>query len=90
MDFLSVLCEAFAAHFNVMKRQPTTMDILSGVKKETLHGYIDQFTKVEVVVGGSNEILKCWIYDKSLRPYYASREKLGNEEAHILKYFLSR
>lgn len=61
MDFLSVLCEAFADHFNVMKRQLTTMDILSGVKKKTLRGYIDRFTKVEVVVGGSNDILKCWI-----------------------------
>lgn len=40
----------------------TTMLVLNGVmqgKKDTLHAYIDHFTKAEVVMGGSNESLKC-------------------------------
>lgn len=43
-------------------------------KKKTLHAYIDRFTKVAVVVGGSNESLKCRIFKKALNQIVLSEK----------------
>lgn len=89
----SDLCEAFNTDFTTRKMQPTTTTMLSGImqgKKETMCGYIDHFTKVVIVVGGSNEIMNCCIFKKGLRPNCAFREKLEIKEAHNRKALLSR
>lgn len=54
-----------------IKWKTTNMALLSRVtqrKKETIPKYIDRFTKVAVVIGGSDDGLKCWMFKKGLRP----------------------
>lgn len=68
------------------------MVALSGVtqvKKETLRAYIDQFTKLAVAVGRTDKSLKCWIFERGLRPDIIFQEKLCRKDAHILKELLS-
>lgn len=87
------LCEAFKFHFFAKKIQPTTIVVLRRVtqgKKETLHSYINRFTKVGVIFGGSTESLKCWIFEKCLRSDCKFWEKLGLKEARNLKDLVSR
>lgn len=55
----------------LIKWKTTNMTLLSRVtqrKKETIREYIDRFTKVAVVIGGSDDRLKCWMFKKGLRP----------------------
>lgn len=46
--------------------------------------------KVAVTVGGLDESLKCWIFEKGLRLDCTFKEKLGCKEAHNPKDLLSR
>ncbi|KAI5440599.1 hypothetical protein KIW84_010181 [Lathyrus oleraceus] len=66
-------------YFTTRKRKSTIMVALSGVtqgKKETLRAYFDRFTKVVVAIEGTNESLKCLIFEKGLRPDNTFQEKL--------------
>lgn len=71
------------------------MVALSGVskgKQETISAYIYRFTKVVVVIKGTDESLKCfkcWIFKKGLRPDNIFWEMLGSKEAYNLKDLLS-
>lgn len=59
-------------------------------KKETLCEYIDRFTKVDVALGGgSDESLKCWLFERCLRLDCALWKKLRGKEACNLKDLLS-
>lgn len=73
----------YIAQFTARKWKPTTMVVLSGVnqnKKETLHEFIDSFTKVAIALG-TNDGLKHWMFKKGLRWDSMFQEKLGLEEA---------
>lgn len=59
-------------------------------KKETLHTYINRFTKVDVVVKEIDESLKRWIFQKGLLLDNIFWENLVRKEAHGLNALLSR
>lgn len=59
-------------------------------EKKKLCAYIDRFTKVAVVVGGMNEILKCWIMEKRLRLDNSLWESPGLKQAHKRKDLLNK
>lgn len=64
------MCEAFTANITARKGQQTTMVVLSGVtqgKNETMHTCIHYSSRVTMAIGGSDESLKCWIFEKGLR-----------------------
>lgn len=59
-------------------------------KNENLHMYIDHFTKMVVAIGGSDESLKYWIFEKGLRLKFTFRETLEHMETQNLKDLPSR
>lgn len=93
IDLSSKVCKTFPTHFIDRKRQhkyyghPQWFD---SRKKKKLCAYIDRFTKVAVVVGGMNEILKCWIMEKRLRVNNSLWESPGLKQAHKRKDLLSK
>lgn len=55
---------------SLSEKKPTTMVLLSGItqnNKETLKEYINHFTKVSLHVGGIDDGLNCWIFERGLR-----------------------
>lgn len=74
------LCDEFIIQFITRKWSPKIITILNRIyqkKKEILWEYIDKFIKVVIEVGGSNERLKCWIFEKGLRKKCMLHENLG-------------
>lgn len=55
------------------------LNIITQEKKESLKTYIDHFTKVVVEVGGSDKILKHWIFENGLWQDNAFEEKLSHK-----------
>lgn len=53
--------------------------------KETLHEYIYHFTKLAIVFGRLDEILKCWNFEKGLKTGYAFLESKGTKRSIILR-----
>lgn len=53
--------------------------VLSGIQQKkngALREFTDRFTKIVVEVGGSNNSLRCWIFEKGLRLNCMFWEKL--------------
>lgn len=71
------LSEVFTAYLTAKKRKLTIMVLLIKItqgKKETMHEYNNDFTKMVVVVGGSDKSQKCWKFEKGMRLDCAFRE----------------
>lgn len=69
------------------------IDVLCGVtqqKKETLHEYINFFTKVIVAVMGTCDGLKCWIFQKGFRSDIMFWENSGFKGARSLSALFSK
>lgn len=58
-------------------------------KKESLRSYIGHFTQVVVEVEGTEEGLKCGIFESGLRKDSSFRVKLGHKEARSMKEMLN-
>ncbi|MCH81522.1 hypothetical protein A2U01_0002311 [Trifolium medium] len=82
------LCRAFSSHFTTHKHQPKTIASLSNIiqgKEESLRDYIERFTREIIEVKGTNDKLKCYIFDKVLRSDTKFEEKLGLKEPQDIK-----
>ncbi|MCI45778.1 hypothetical protein A2U01_0067017, partial [Trifolium medium] len=83
IDSWRELCRAFSSHFTARKRQPKTMASLSNIvqgKEESLRDYIERFTREAIEIKGAHDMLKCYIFEKSLRNDTKFKEKLGLKE----------
>ncbi|MCI23327.1 hypothetical protein A2U01_0044506, partial [Trifolium medium] len=93
IDSWEELNKAFSSHFIARKHQPKTMASLSNIlqgKDESLRNYIERFTREAIEVKGTNNKLKCYIFENGLRHDTKFKEKLGLKEPKDMQDLLSR
>jgi len=64
----------------VRQKQLKTMAALNAIvldMKETLREYVERFTRVGMEVQGTQDSLKCFIFESNLRDDYKFKEELG-------------
>lgn len=74
------------------KWQPAIISSLIDItqrKKDTLQEYVDQFMKVGVALGGTNDGLKCWMLKKGLILDWMFWEKIGLKGASGLNNLMN-